>query len=109
MKLWLIPFALLSIAVQQPATPTPRQSAQVRAFMKQTGYPNGRPGWIVDHIVPLCAGGANTPTNMQWQTKAASLKKDAFERQLCALMRKYNLEFIQMEPKPNGSAVVKQP
>jgi hypothetical protein len=111
MKLWLIPLLFVSLAaVQEPATPGIRHSATARQFMKDTGYPNGRPGWIVDHIVPLCAGGADTPTNMQWQTKADSLKKDAFERQLCALMRKYNLEFVQMEQKPKGSEpMVKKP
>src|SRR5262245_53217310 len=38
-------------------------------FMRQTGYPKGR-GYVVDHIVPLECGGADTPSNMQWQTAA---------------------------------------
>jgi len=27
---------------------------------------------VVDHIVPLCAGGADAPSNMQWQTVEAA-------------------------------------
>jgi hypothetical protein len=31
-----------------------KRSASARAdFMKQTGYPKGRKGYVVDHIVPL--------------------------------------------------------
>jgi hypothetical protein len=36
--------------------------------MRQTGYPRGRKGYVVDHIVPLECGGADAPSNMQWQT-----------------------------------------
>jgi len=32
--------------------------------MKQTGYPYGRKGYVVDHVVPLECGGADTPANM---------------------------------------------
>jgi hypothetical protein len=39
--------------------------------MTQTGYPHGRPGYVVDHVIPLKRGGADAPWNMQWQTIAA--------------------------------------
>ena len=42
-------------------------SARAR-FMRLTGYPTGRPGYVVDHIIPLACGGPDTPDNMQWQT-----------------------------------------
>jgi hypothetical protein len=29
--------------------------------MTQTGYPHGRPGYVVDHIIPLKRGGADEP------------------------------------------------
>ena len=48
-------------------------------FMAGTGYPHGRPGYVVDHIVPLKRGGADTPANMQWQTKADAKAKDKWE------------------------------
>ncbi|MDD8018261.1 MAG: HNH endonuclease signature motif containing protein [Bacteroidota bacterium] len=48
--------------------------------MKQSGYPHGRPGYVVDHIVPLANGGSDSPSNMQWQTKADAKAKDKWER-----------------------------
>lgn len=48
-------------------------------FMKATGYQHGRPGYVVDHIVPLKRGGADKPSNMQWQTKSAAKAKDKTE------------------------------
>lgn len=54
-------------------------------FEKQTGYPKGRPGYIVDHVVPLACGGADDPSNMQWQTAADAKAKDAIERKGCGM------------------------
>lgn len=48
--------------------------------MKQTGYPHGRPGYVIDHIIPLANGGRDDPSNMQWQTKADAKAKDKWER-----------------------------
>lgn len=41
------------------------------------------PGYVVDHVTPLCAGGADAPINMQWQTVADGKIKDAEERKMC--------------------------
>ena len=49
-------------------------------FLRLTGYPHGRPGYVVDHIVPLECGGADSPGNMQWQTIAAAKAKDRTEK-----------------------------
>lgn len=38
---------------------------------------------VVDHIYPLCHGGADEPWNMQWQTKRAAKIKDPEERRMC--------------------------
>ena len=46
--------------------------------MRETGYPHGRSG-VVDHIIPLKRGGADAPSNMQWQTKADAKAKDRWE------------------------------
>ena len=57
------------------------RNATVRAnFMRQTGYPKGRKGYVVDHIVPLECGGADAPSNMQWQTVEQAKIKDRSER-----------------------------
>lgn len=56
-----------------------RSEKAKKDFMKQSGYPNGRPGYVVDHIVPLKRGGSDSPGNMQWQTKGAAKAKDKVE------------------------------
>ena len=45
-----------------------RNGWAVTEFKRMTGWPNGRPGYEVDHIVPLARGGADKPSNMQWLT-----------------------------------------
>jgi hypothetical protein len=37
------------------------------------------PGYVIDHITPLKRGGADSPSNMQWQTTAAAKAKDRAE------------------------------
>lgn len=45
-----------------------------------TGKSSGScPGYVVDHIKPLKRGGADAPSNMQWQTKEAAKQKDKTE------------------------------
>jgi hypothetical protein len=66
---------------------TQRDPVQRAAFMHQhacpsTGKTKGRcPGYVVDHIKPLCAGGPDTPSNMQWQTVRQARQKDQVERE----------------------------
>lgn len=56
-----------------------RSAAAKREFMRQTGYPNGRPGYVVDHVTPLKRGGSDDPSNMQWQTIQDAKAKDKWE------------------------------
>ena len=56
-----------------------RDSTARREFMRLTGYPNGRQGYIIDHIVPLFRGGADDQSNMQWQPEAMARAKDRRE------------------------------
>ncbi len=60
-----------------------RSEEAKRNFMKQTGYPNGRQGYVIDHIKPLACGGLDAPSNMQWQTVAEAKAKDKTERLGC--------------------------
>ena len=56
-----------------------RSEAAKKEFIAQTGYPNGRPGYVVDHIIPLERGGPDSPSNMQWQTIEEAKAKDKWE------------------------------
>jgi hypothetical protein len=56
-----------------------RSSTARHDFMKQTGYANGRPGYVVDHIIALKHGGCDCPENMQWQTIEEAKAKDKWE------------------------------
>lgn len=73
MKPWAAAAAVL-LAVAAHAGP--RDRGEVRAFRAQhpcpaTGQPRGVcPGYHVDHVIPLCAGGADHRSNMQWITVA---------------------------------------
>ena len=80
----------LLLAIQPAWSKQPRSHASVAEFKRQhpcpsTGKPRGScPGYVVDHVVPLCAQGADDPSNMQWQTVADGKAKDKTERQQCA-------------------------
>lgn len=63
-----------------------RSAAAKAAFERQspcpsTGKTSGRcSGYIVDHVNPLECGGADAPSNMQWQTTSDAKLKDKTER-----------------------------
>ena len=65
-----------------------RSTAAKDAFKREHPCPsNGRgsgacPGYVIDHVNPLECGGADAPSNMQWQTIADGKAKDKTER-LC--------------------------
>jgi hypothetical protein len=66
--------AALTVAAFAALT-APRSAAERLAFMREnpcpaTGLRRGAcPGWEVDHIQPLCAGGADHRSNLQWISK----------------------------------------
>ena len=60
-----------------------RSAAAKDEFERESGYPHGRGGYVVDHVVPLACGGADAPSNMQWQTVADGKAKDKTERIGC--------------------------
>src|SRR5215831_1394002 len=66
---------------------TTRRSHSARsAFVRQnpcpsTGKTSGRcPGYVVVHKIPLKCGGADDPSNMEWESKAAAHAKSRAER-----------------------------
>jgi hypothetical protein len=56
-----------------------RSEAAKHEFERMTGYPHGRPGYVVDHIIALKRGGPDTLANMQWQTIEEAKAKDRWE------------------------------
>src|SRR5947209_2474775 len=68
-----------------PAAKATRSSFARRQFQREhpcpaTGKATGAcPGYVVDHIVPLKRGGADSPENMQWQTVPEAKTKDRIE------------------------------
>lgn len=60
-----------------------RSHRALQQFKIQTGFRHGRPGYHVDHIVPLACGGADTPENMQWLSIEMKRVKDRTERREC--------------------------
>lgn len=63
--LLLLGLALLLAALPLAAGEIVRSRAVHRQFLKSTGYPDGRPGYVADHIRPLCAGGKDAVENLQ--------------------------------------------
>jgi hypothetical protein len=87
--------ALLTLAAALPAeAKTQRDPHQRALFVKAhpcpaTGKSRGAcPGYVVDHVKPLYAGGADRSNNMQWQTVADAKKKDRLEAQECRALRR---------------------
>ena len=63
-----------------------KRSAKARDDFKRahpcpsTGGTSGScPGYVIDHVQALKHGGADTPSNMQWQTVEAAKAKDKIE------------------------------
>jgi hypothetical protein len=78
-----------------PAEGRTARSAQAKAAFQRanpcpsTGRHRGRcPGYVIDHVEPLCAGGADRPENMRWQTVEEGRRKDVEEHRRCRLLRR---------------------
>ncbi len=70
-----------------------RSAAEVLAFKRHnpcpsTGQRRGAcPGYQVDHIIPLCAGGPDKVSNMQWLSVAAHRTKTRNDVRECRRLR----------------------
>jgi hypothetical protein len=54
-----------------------------------TGKTRGAcPGYVKDHVNPLCNGGPDAVANLQWQTIEDAKAKDRWERKLCRERRR---------------------
>jgi hypothetical protein len=81
-------FVALLAASQPVAAKTHRSHEVPKQFMHAHPCPGGPDaghtrgqcrGYIRDHIVALCRGGADSVGNMQWQTVAEAKAKDRWE------------------------------
>lgn len=87
----LLGFALAAaLAVTATDARQPR-SAVAKAEFKRlhpcpaNGHRSGAcPGYVIDHVIPLACGGADAPSNMQWQDVAAAKEKDRWELAGCS-------------------------
>lgn len=80
---------LLAVCTQVFACP--RSTAAKHEFMRTHACPAtvahkkySCPGFVVDHRIALACGGADSPSNMQYQTVADAKAKDKWERKGCA-------------------------
>jgi hypothetical protein len=97
-KLWFVLLTLMfTAAAFQPQEKRPYSSA-VQQFKNQTGYPNGRKGFVVDHQLPLCLGGPDAVTNMAWEPVAESYVKDKYERRMCLSAAKQGYRLTKVPP-----------
>jgi hypothetical protein len=77
--------SLMLLALSAALLPPPALAETHRDPCPANGKTRGAcPGYVVDHIKPLCAGGRDHPSNMQWQTRAEAKVKDREERKMCA-------------------------
>jgi hypothetical protein len=58
-------------------------SAAKTQFMRESGYRNGRPGYVVAYRKSLGCGGTESIENMEWLTIAEAKAKDKAARKGC--------------------------
>ena len=85
---WLVAVLVAAAVMGDPgsaASETPRSKETPKEFQRlhpcpSTGRTTGAcPGYVRDHIIPLCKNGPDTVFNMQWQTTAEAKAKDKVE------------------------------
>ena len=71
-----------------------RSKKVLRSFVNQQACPaTGKhrlpcPGYHMDHITPLCAGGADAVENLQWITKEAHKEKTRIDVRNCMSIKR---------------------
>ncbi len=85
----IIAWLILALALTQSVDARERSQEAKDSFKYSHPCPsNGNnhgacPGYVIDHIKALACGGADDPSNMQWQTTEAGKAKDRWERKDC--------------------------
>ena len=85
---------LLAAVLTAASVPAAERSSRVRAqFQRERPCPaNGAtrgncPGYVADHVIPICAGGPDAIENLQWQRVDDALRKDRLEWAICRKLR----------------------
>jgi len=71
--------SLMIMSTHDANATTCRNSSVKHQFDKLNGYPQGREGYVVDHVCALAKGGLDAVINMQYQTIDQGHKKDRIE------------------------------
>jgi hypothetical protein len=88
MKVALIFIAACAISMGASAEYA-RSKKVLRSFVNQQACPTTGlhrlpcKGWVIDHVKPLACGGADDPSNLQWQTREDAKAKDKWELKEC--------------------------
>lgn len=82
------------LTVSAPADADDSRATSVMQAFRQghpcpaTGSLRGKcPGYVVDHVEPLCAGSSETADGLQWQTLSQVTAKNGWDQQYCEFRR----------------------
>jgi hypothetical protein len=79
----------LAIFASAATAAEPRSAAVIAPFKRANPCPLTRlvkgacPGWQVDHVLPICAGSADSVANLQWLTVAEHKTKPRSDVSAC--------------------------
>lgn len=96
MRSWVILLMASFLSFAGAEARIQRSSVERHAFVKEHACPaTGRhrlpcPGWQIDHVRALCAGGPDFPGNMQWLTIEDHKTKTRADVRACRNLRKFN-------------------
>jgi len=85
----LLSFVLLALGSALPTAARASDPAQRAQFVQKHACPvDGRTGgvctgYVITHIVPLCSGGHDIPSNMRWQPVAETKAGVRERHRLC--------------------------
>jgi hypothetical protein len=113
LKKFVVAAIIAAMFVAQPVeAAASRSAAVIKEFKEQSVCPStgfkavkGKsssyrcPGYVVDHMIPRCAGGPDELYNLVYQKydKENSLKKDTAEKRLCSMMKKAGIQFQELD------------
>jgi len=84
----LLAWALKQTTLEE-AQPDPQAAFMKRNPCPANGHTRGScPGYTIHHVKPLCAGGVDRASNLQWLTVAAAKRRVRLDAQECRAYRK---------------------